>query len=171
MAADPGILDRVDPGKLADALHGHRDEHTPIEAAATWAEPLQAVDGGKAGLGIVKGEQFPVNSVPSLPRGAFGRLLEPVLYPIGKSRLRGCVSQGIGSSLDQDVPFRHFQYRIPGALVKTSPNGGLPDLYKSLAEAVVIPVSAFERAVDEEFQHFATVFVGNISRLGRLVGG
>ncbi len=134
------MLDRVNPGKLASILHRGGDEQAPIEAPVTRVESFQAVDGGKAGMGIVKGEQFPVDGVPSFPRGAFRGLLEPVLHPIGKSRLRSRVSQGIGGSLGQDVPFRHFQYGIPGALVKASPNSGLPDLQETPAEGAVIPV-------------------------------
>ena len=56
MAADAEILDRIDPGDLAGALHGSGDEHAPIEAAATGVESLQAVDGRKAGPGVVEGK-------------------------------------------------------------------------------------------------------------------
>ena len=71
---------------------------------------------------------------------------------MGQSHLRGCVSQWICSPLSQDVAFRHLQNGIPGALVKTPPNGSFPNLSIPPAESLVVSESAFERAVDEEFQ-------------------
>ena len=53
MAADAEILDRVEPGKLGDALHRSGDEHAPTKAAAAGVEPLQAVNGREAGPGGV----------------------------------------------------------------------------------------------------------------------
>lgn len=142
MGVDAEILDRVDPGKVAGALHPGGDEHAPIEAAASGVESLQAVDGRKAGLGIVKGEQFPVDGVPGFRFGAFRELLELGLRQMGKSRLRGRVSQRIGGCLSQDLVFRDLQNGVPRALVKASTNSGLPDFQKTPAEGVVIPVSA-----------------------------
>ena len=47
MVADAEILDHVNPSKPAEVLHGGRDEHAPIEAAATGVESLQAINGGR----------------------------------------------------------------------------------------------------------------------------
>lgn len=45
-------------------------ENSSVETFVTRAEPLQAVDGGQAGLGIVEGEKLPVHAAPVVRCGA-----------------------------------------------------------------------------------------------------
>ena len=69
---DANHLDRVDPGKLAGALHRGRDQHASVEAGTARAEALQAIDAGQAGFGVVEGAQLPVHGAPGALCGTFG---------------------------------------------------------------------------------------------------
>ena len=86
---DAGLPDRVDPGEFSGAVHRDRDQHAPIQAGAAWAKTLEAVDGGQAGLRVIKREQLPVHGAPGARCGAFGR--GPGCDPIQSDRL-SCVA-------------------------------------------------------------------------------
>ena len=47
-----------------------RHQHAPVEAGSAGQEALEAVDGRKAGLGIVEGQELAVHGAPAAARGA-----------------------------------------------------------------------------------------------------
>ena len=60
---------RVPSGRSSGEIWGV-NQHAAIQAAPALAEPLEAVDGGRAGFGVAKGEQLPVHGAPGARESA-----------------------------------------------------------------------------------------------------
>ena len=100
---DTGRLDRVDPGKLAGAVHRGGYQHPPVEAGTAGAEALQAVDSGQTGFGVIEGKQFPVHGAPGARYGPFGDGSGGVPHPVGQARLSDHIGQRISGAVGEDV--------------------------------------------------------------------
>ena len=124
-------------------------------------KPLQPVDGRKAGLGVVEGQKFPVHWAP-------GRVCALLREPVGgwlgigqtgcHVRLCGNVGEWIGGPDGEDILLRDLQDRDSGGcLEEAAADQSVLNGQDSPAEAVVVPETALQGAVDEEPQHSACV--------------
>ena len=140
------IPDHIEPGWKNGSTGPYRDQDTAVKVETARVEALEAVDGGKAGLGVAEGEKLPaclcrarhgrqVHRATVARCGAFRGWLEDGCQVLGKARLclpvrvrtqtGGHVGERVGGAVGQDVRLGHLQ----------DGDAGWPP-YPSLAEAL-----------------------------------
>ena len=110
------------------------------------ARPAGSLPAGRWAAGALRvgeGHQFPMNQIPVAARAAEARLAV-LLLPAG-------IGQRIGGTPSQDQVLRHLERRELGVeMVKPAPDHVRFDAAGLGAEALMVPVSPFHGAIDEE---------------------
>jgi len=144
------IPDHIEPGWKNGSTGPYRDQNTAVKAGTARVEALKAVDGGKAGFGVVEGEKLPVHGATVARCGAFRDRLEDGCQVLGKARLCGHVGDRISGTVGQDVRLGHLQDGDTGGhLVQAAPDDRLLHGEDAPAEPLVVPAAPLEGAVDE----------------------
>ena len=136
-------------------------------------KPLQPVDGRKAVFGIVEGQKLPIHGAPGR---AFILRIDDCGLRSEKAgrhvRLCGHVGARVGGTDGEDVLFRDLQDGDSGGcLEEAAADQGVLHRHETPAEAVVVPETALQCAVDEEPQHSVCVRLQGFCWIHCLVHG
>jgi len=104
----------VEPDGNDGSVDDGRHQHTPVEAGSVGEEALEAVDGRKAGLGIVEGQELAVHGAPVAARGT----ILPELGVCGacgelrsEARLCGRIGERVGAPVSWNLLLGHIKER------------------------------------------------------------
>lgn len=121
-------------------LREHRgDEYARVEALRTMEEALQAVEGRETLAGVYEGEDLAVDGVPA-GQGCY-RTEKSIALLLRIDQIV-CATGGYYVLLRDDEGGE-----AEGEVIEPAPNRGLSNRQRASAEAVVVALASFQRAV------------------------